>query len=451
MLSVLVPEPSTKPQLTSLYSSSDPYFPSPTALPPTPPLHTVDGNVPRSKGKRRHWTIARNAPARRARDATIDGEEEFPAWKAPHDAHSTDYGVFATLAGHVAHEYRVQNPRADLASEAQLFGVLRHSIDRAVAWRHPSWTQEELDRTSEGYWARRGRAAEDYVQDVVYGGVDGLAYVRSLAEFVSRPTDTVCLNLGTLRTALIDMMVQDNTASPGEGSLGMPLAQYVAETVIDPLTNGRHRLLRETSLRLAGFDTPISPFTASQVERSLHLLPESARLLVELREIYTHSLDMTALIHQSDELFKADEEWAGRAYIEEQQKKREEEQKRAEAAEASGNAMQYLAFAIKSHEQAQAAGAAAQETRDVLRHALEVSADLIVQLANKRKEDEGMKMEVDDEGGAGEDPLMRKLRLNLLSLAKRAPLDKISRLPSDLVPKAIRHIVPTIEPASSTS
>ena len=448
MLSVLLPEPSSKPQLTSLYSSSDPYFPSPTALPPTPPLHTVDGNIPRSKGKRRHWAIARNAPARRARDAAIDGEEELPPWKVPHDAHSTDYGVFATLAGHVAQEYRIQDPRADLASEAQLFGVLRHSIDRSVAWRDPSWSRDELDLTANGYWARRGRAAEDYVRDVVYGGVDGLAYVRSLAEFVGQPTDTVRQVLQKPGTALMGVIAQGNAASSGLSSLGMPLAQYVSETVIDPLTDGRHRLLRETSLRLAGLNIPISPATSSQVDRSLHLLPQSARHLVELRQIYTHSLDMAALIHQSDELFKADEEWAGRAYIEEQQKKREEEQRRAEAEEASGSAMQYLAFAIKSHEQAQAAGAAARETGDVLRHALEFSADLIVQLANTRRESDGTKMEVDDEESGSEDPLMRKLRLNLLSLAKRAPLDKISRLPSELVPEAIRQYVPTIEPKS---
>lgn len=356
--------------------------------------------------------------------------------------------MFATLAGHVAQEYRIQDPRADLASEAQLFGVLRHSIDRSVAWRDPSWSRDELDLTANGYWARRGRAAEDYVRDVVYGGVDGLAYVRSLAEFVGQPTDTVRQVLQKPGTALMGVIAQGNAASSGLSSLGMPLAQYVSETVIDPLTDGRHRLLRETSLRLAGLNIPISPATSSQVDRSLHLLPQSARHLVELRQIYTHSLDMAALIHQSDELFKADEEWAGRAYIEEQQKKREEEQRRAEAEEASGSAMQYLAFAIKSHEQAQAAGAAARETGDVLRHALEFSADLIVQLANTRRESDGTKMEVDDEESGSEDPLMRKLRLNLLSLAKRAPLDKISRLPSELVPEAIRQYVPTIEPKS---
>jgi bromodomain-containing protein 7/9 len=43
-----------------------------------------------------------------------------------------------------------------------------------------------------------------------------------------------------------------------------------------------------------------------------------------------------------------------------------------------------------------------------------------------------------------EDPILRNLRLNLLALAKRAPLDTIARLPKDLVPEHIRHFVPTL-------
>ena len=44
-----------------------------------------------------------------------------------------------------------------------------------------------------------------------------------------------------------------------------------------------------------------------------------------------------------------------------------------------------------------------------------------------------------------EDPVMKKLRLNLLALAKRAPLDQIMKLPPELVPAHLRHIVPTTD------
>jgi bromodomain-containing protein 7/9 len=42
-----------------------------------------------------------------------------------------------------------------------------------------------------------------------------------------------------------------------------------------------------------------------------------------------------------------------------------------------------------------------------------------------------------------EDPMLKMIRLNLLALSKRAPLDKIARLPKELVPVHIRQFVPT--------
>ena len=49
------------------------------------------------------------------------------------------------------------------------------------------------------------------------------------------------------------------------------------------------------------------------------------------------------------------------------------------------------------------------------------------------------------DGDGEEDPDMRKLRMNLLALAKRAPLDQIMKLPAELVPAHLRHIVPTLD------
>ena len=49
------------------------------------------------------------------------------------------------------------------------------------------------------------------------------------------------------------------------------------------------------------------------------------------------------------------------------------------------------------------------------------------------------------EGEVEEEAVMKKLRLNLLALAKRAPLDQIMKLPPELVPAHLRHIVPTTD------
>lgn len=125
----------------------------------------------------------RNAPARRGRDK--DAEEDIPPWKEPREPHPADYGVFSTLAGQLAQEYRVQDTGKELGSEYQLSGAIKRLVDHTISWRHPSYGDDEMDLTENGYWLRRGRQAEDYLRDVVYGGVDGLAYIRSLAEFLT--------------------------------------------------------------------------------------------------------------------------------------------------------------------------------------------------------------------------------------------------------------------------
>ena len=64
-------------------------------------------------------------------------------------------------------------------------------------------------------------------------------------------------------------------------------------------------------------------------------------------------------LRKRDELFLTDDDWAGKQYAEVQKQKRLEEQKRSEAekeralADGSAHPMQYLRFAIQSHEEAQ--------------------------------------------------------------------------------------------------
>lgn len=218
------------------------------------------------------------------------------------------------------------------------------------------------------------------------------------------------------------------------------------------MTEGRHRLIREASKHIRDPRIPVDPATAYQTDFSLRVLPDAAKQLVELRKIHAHPLDMAALIRSPNELFKADSEWAGKTYVEEQQRKRDEarraaeqEQERALAADGA-NAMDVLAFAIQSHEQAQSSPPPS-ESAEMLSYALDYAATTIQRIATEglpRPEveaDGDVKMEDAD----GENPTLHNLRMNLLSLAKRAPLDKLSRLPAELVPEAIRHIVPTLD------
>lgn len=173
--------------LTSLYSSSNPYFPGPSSVSLNRTSIDLEATSKKYRSshspRKKHWNIVRSAPARR-RDTAAD-ESQVALWKTPREHHASDYGTFSVLQERVAQEYGLQNIGQDLGSEGQLFPSIRRTVDRGVVWNDPSLANDDLDLTEQGFWARRGRQAEDYVKDMVYGGVDGLAYVRSLAEFVS--------------------------------------------------------------------------------------------------------------------------------------------------------------------------------------------------------------------------------------------------------------------------
>jgi bromodomain-containing protein 7/9 len=64
--------------------------------------------------------------------------------------------------------------------------------------------------------------------------------------------------------------------------------------------------------------------------------------------------------------------------------------------------------------------------------------------------DTKVKVEAESAAEETESAVMRNLRLNLLALVKRAPLDTIARLPLDLVPEHIRPFVPTLTSVAGT-
>jgi bromodomain-containing protein 7 len=196
ILSVFLPEAPTKPMLTPLYPSTDSRFPGPSTVPFNRQVYVdLDPPAPKpsSSHGRKHWSIQRNAPSRR-RENTNDSEETVPPWKAAREHHPCDYGTSAILQEQLAREYGLTDVGHSLGSETQLFTAIRRTVDRGIPV-NPAHANDDLDLTEEGYWARRGRQAEDYLKDMVYGGVDGQAYVRSLAEFVHNPDVEVCPHL----------------------------------------------------------------------------------------------------------------------------------------------------------------------------------------------------------------------------------------------------------------
>jgi bromodomain-containing protein 7/9 len=169
---------------------------------------------------RRHWVINRNTTSRQKGKEKEDEQQESsdpPVWQTPREPHTVDFGTFSILGGALAEEMRkrglsnsavnaVMEVKEDLDEEVNLH-LIRSSLDLGPKMRDleeeegNSASMQEMDATNlliNGYWTtRRVVEAEEYLRDVVYGGVDGFAYVRSLAEFVDG-YDEVCTSTNSL-------------------------------------------------------------------------------------------------------------------------------------------------------------------------------------------------------------------------------------------------------------
>ncbi|KAF9467493.1 hypothetical protein BDZ94DRAFT_1155732 [Collybia nuda] len=505
VLSALAPDPLSRPYLAPLHpplfrpvdttydpSSSQsqppqppPPYPTSINLPldhsfPTIPPAT---SAPSVSKQRRHWVITRNVARAKARDKDDDQEPpDAPSWKTPREAHATDFGSFALLAGAIEDEMRRRQVGGyEGEEEEKVLEAIKESLDMETATGNAPTPDHGIGKTE--YWnTERAADAEGYIRDVVYGGVTGLAYVRSLAEFVTTE--------------------QRQVGEPGPGSnsgsgLGMPLATWVEKNLVDPLTDGRHSLLRETaqqliaqrssngeSLDIVKQELQLEGVSA-QVAKSLYVYPPATVALSALRQIRTHKIDMGALIKTPEELFLSEEEWFGKIFRERRKPRGEEPRKVSEEFEVEepektwmdidpstkdktgvgqdsdyelegpeelNEVLDYVAGVIVSLDRTirdqrpsstPVTKGIGQEFRGFSSKALESDCE------GQEKAEDGKNDIADRDGTLSvsetlEDPVLRNLRLNLLALAKRAPLDTIARLPKDLVPEHIRHFVPTL-------
>jgi bromodomain-containing protein 7 len=181
----LVPEPFSIPDMLPLYptpseddlTTNTPqqpsHLPAPTVLLTSridPPAILIN------PAKRKHWTITRNASVRGRHKDAVDSEELGPAHPQPRPPVHTDFGAIATLPMRLAQETGVA---ADaLKTQELLLQALRASLAASPRKAGESSTAD--------YWNLKAlHEAEEYIRDVVYGGTDGYAYIRSLAEYVS--------------------------------------------------------------------------------------------------------------------------------------------------------------------------------------------------------------------------------------------------------------------------
>ncbi|KAI0298221.1 hypothetical protein BC826DRAFT_1103155 [Russula brevipes] len=356
-------------------NSSHTNLPLPVNVPPpeSPPVTPAPGSQATGSGKSKyhHWAITRPAPQRGKAKDQVEEQPPPPEWRKPRPPHAADFGLFPSFA-------TSRSPGGTLevlATQERLFGALYTSLENAV--RSPAS-------------ASQATAAQSWLQEVVYGGIDGLAYMRSVAEFV---------------TPVAPANANPEHAGGGQGG-NAALAGYVDAVLVNELTEHRHRAVEAALTELGASGQQNSPGTTSHPPP----LPPPPPPFPELPT----QLDLGSLISAPNELFDAEKAWAG---------------------------------------------AGAKEDAAVLSRALDHASRLLEELRAERmgaagavgkmdvdgalEEEEEEEEEEEGEEGAGRD-LETELRMNLIALAKRAPLDQIARMPPELVPPHLRRVVPTI-------
>jgi len=496
-----VSEDSTpQPELPASTSTSQGFrppasFPSTISLPLNYDSSSTDIQLPplTTHSQRRHWHITRNPPGRKGKDNAEDSDIDEPPWHVEREAHPVDFGSFAVLAGALSEEMKKRGVPSgvfkDGEEEQAVFDVLRDDLSLETEADKLSANDDRVSSScltdstagvNDYFTSQRAAEAENYIRDVVYGGIDGLAYVRSLAEFVGYSSKEVNCQLDYCsHHADVQSLQVSSPASPvSELGLGMLLNQYV-QGIVDELTKSRHSLLSETARQLqfqihSPLAKPDSDFPlAVQTATSLHLAPRATIALQALLQIRSQKIDMGALINEPEELFLSEEEWAGKSLRGKRKVIMHEThaRKRPKHTE-SGREMEFTEDSVphinggKTITQSSLGSVSStphpeMEGPEELAEVLDYVADLIIEL-NRRMRDMGDKSSLlmgtsATSGGTsekslttGEDAAMRNLRLNLLALAKRAPLDTIAHLPLELVPEHIRPCIPTLD-ASNTS
>ena len=346
VLSAIVPDPPFSPLLTPLIQDSSQINPPlPTSAPlPKDPSIAAEPPGAGAKSKYRHWTITRPAPQRaKAKEAG----EEHPSPldpKKPQSLHTTDFGLFPTIAAELS-------SGGVMGTEEELLAALHTSLESAAHSVNS---------------ANQATDAQSWLREVVYGGFDGLAYMRSVAEFVTPPHG-----------------IPPAASDHGPDLPNHALTEYVDTALIDELTERQHRTIQ------AALTHPEVPGPISHAA----IIPEPPIVLPPA------PLDLGSLISAPNELFDAENTWVA---------------------------------------------AGMKEDPAVLSRALDHAAHLLEQMHIRRARAGEIGPGGADENAVKEQDLETELRMNLIALAKRAPLNQIAKIPQELVPPHLRHLIPTI-------
>jgi bromodomain-containing protein 7/9 len=191
---------------------------------------------------------------------------------------------------------------------------------------------------------------------------------------------------------------EEDVSDRGSLNATAALSEYVDAMLVNELTEGRHRTM-EAALTGAVPD--------EQQNLPNPVIPRT-------------QLDLGSLISAPNELFDAENAWVGAGANED--------------SAVLGRALDHATHLLEQLQQLRL-----QQAQRVAAYTGDAGAEgMDVDVESESNPEEGEKKK------EGRGDLETELRMNLIALAKRAPLDQIARMPSELVPPHLRHVVPTI-------
>ncbi|KZT54027.1 hypothetical protein CALCODRAFT_457251 [Calocera cornea HHB12733] len=472
-LSVFLPEPFGQPQLELVPPASTSAVPKPktevsaypgvypsVSVPPTTiSMRSIAEDEP-IEDDSVHWSIQRPGMnsyrsyyAREEEELRKQAEREGQTKEVEvRDPAPTDWGSFGTLPMKWA-----VGDSTWWSDESKLHMKIREDIRKAAerlrAGGKKKADAEPVDEAKREL-EKAAYGGEAWLRDVVYGGPEGIAYVQSIASFVSKAMkyakhdeEEPVKESSVKEEEDVDMDAEPErprkrrrTEEVDESILlPKPLPDYVSDLVIDPLTSGLHEILDRIGESIEDPELSLPrhlPQLGKHLDNSVNQVPEAEKHVSEMTGIVGEQLDMGAVLRAPDEFFFKDDEWTQRS-----KKGARTEDSTVSATTPAANGLAPASPAYINYGLAKAA-----ESILRLSHSGRAGASTSsTQVSDGTAVEDtvaGAEEGEDADDRDKEDPEMRKLRLNLLTMTRHVPLAELAPLRPELIPAHVRHLFP---------
>ncbi|KZO97372.1 hypothetical protein CALVIDRAFT_497648, partial [Calocera viscosa TUFC12733] len=474
-LSVFLPQPFGQPELEVVPAASTSSAPKQKTETPTYPSAYPSVSVPptiismRSGAENEpieddsiHWSIQR--PGMNSYRSYFSREEEELRKQGEREGQNkevdvrnpapSDWGSFGTLPMKWA-----VGDSTWYSDESKLHMKIREDI-RKAAERLRAGGKKKADVESGNDPKKEIEKAafggEAWLRDVVYGGPEGIAYIQSVASFVDRAMKYAKQDEeAPLEESTVKVEEDIDMDAPPERPLKRrridevdesvllprPLPDYVSDLIIDPLTSGLHEILDRIGESIEDPELSLPrhlPQLGKHLDNSVNVVPEAERRVSEMSAIVGDQLDMGSVLRAPDEFFYKDDEWTQRS---KKATTTEETSVSTTTPAANGASLTPASPAYINYGLAKAA-----ESILRLSHSGKTSASTSsTQTSDGTAVEDtvaGSEMGEKADDRDKEDPEMRKLRLNLLTMTRHVPLAELAPLKPELIPAHVRHLFP---------